>query len=61
VPYRTGHHAGKPPNPGENYTLTLENSKTGELNIFGEKIVKADIMNINERMEKNVFAYLAQR
>ncbi len=30
-------------------------------NILGEKFVKADISNINERIEKNVLAYLAQR
>ncbi|MBW4360466.1 phosphoribosylaminoimidazolesuccinocarboxamide synthase [Flavobacterium taihuense] len=30
-------------------------------NILGEKFVKADITNINERIEKNVLAYLAQR
>ena len=29
-------------------------------NILGEKFVKADISNINERIEKNVLAYLAQ-
>jgi phosphoribosylaminoimidazole-succinocarboxamide synthase len=30
-------------------------------NILGEKFVKADISNINERIEKNVLAYLASR
>ncbi|MBP7470418.1 MAG: phosphoribosylaminoimidazolesuccinocarboxamide synthase [Flavobacterium sp.] len=30
-------------------------------NILGEKFVKADISNINERIEKNVLAYLANR
>jgi phosphoribosylaminoimidazole-succinocarboxamide synthase len=30
-------------------------------NILGEKFVKADISNINERIEKNVLAYLTQR
>ena len=30
-------------------------------NILGEKFVKADISNINESIEKNVLAYLAQR
>ena len=30
-------------------------------NILGEKFVKADISNINERIEKNVIAYLANR
>ena len=30
-------------------------------NILGEKFVKADISNINERIEKNVVAYLASR
>lgn len=30
-------------------------------NILGEKFVKADISNINERIEKNVLAYLAQK
>lgn len=30
-------------------------------NILGEKFAKADISNINERIEKNVLAYLAQR
>ncbi len=30
-------------------------------NILGEKFVKADISNINERIEKNVVAYLANR
>lgn len=30
-------------------------------NIIGEKFVKADISNINERIEKNVLAYLANR
>ncbi|WP_281638303.1 phosphoribosylaminoimidazolesuccinocarboxamide synthase [Flavobacterium marginilacus] len=30
-------------------------------NIIGEKFVKADISSINERIEKNVLAYLAQR
>jgi phosphoribosylaminoimidazole-succinocarboxamide synthase len=30
-------------------------------NILGEKFVKADISNINDRIEKNVLAYLAQR
>ncbi|PKB18554.1 phosphoribosylaminoimidazolesuccinocarboxamide synthase [Flavobacterium sp. 5] len=30
-------------------------------NILGEKFVKADISNINERIEKNVLAYLEQR
>ena len=30
-------------------------------NILGKKFVKADISNINERIEKNVLAYLAQR
>jgi phosphoribosylaminoimidazole-succinocarboxamide synthase len=29
-------------------------------NILGEKFVKADISNINERIEKNVLAYLAR-
>jgi phosphoribosylaminoimidazole-succinocarboxamide synthase len=29
-------------------------------NILGEKFVKADISNINERIEKNVLAYLAK-
>ena len=30
-------------------------------NILGEKFVKADISNINERIEKNVLAYLANK
>jgi len=30
-------------------------------NIIGEKFVKADISNINERIEKNVLEYLAKR
>ena len=30
-------------------------------NILGEKFMKADISNINERIEKNVLAYLSQR
>ena len=30
-------------------------------NILGEQFVKADISNINERIEKNVLAYLANR
>lgn len=30
-------------------------------NILGEKFVKADISNINERIEKNVLAYLAKK
>ncbi len=30
-------------------------------NILGEKFVKADISNINERIEKNVVAYLANK
>jgi len=30
-------------------------------NILGEKFVKADISNINDRIEKNVLAYLANR
>lgn len=30
-------------------------------NILGEKFVKADISNINDRIEKNVLDYLAQR
>jgi len=30
-------------------------------NILGEKFVKADISNINERIEKNVLAYLASK
>jgi phosphoribosylaminoimidazole-succinocarboxamide synthase len=30
-------------------------------NILGEKFVKADISNINERIEKNVLAYLATK
>ena len=30
-------------------------------NILGEKFVKADISNINERIEKNVVTYLAKR
>ncbi|HSD07947.1 phosphoribosylaminoimidazolesuccinocarboxamide synthase [Flavobacterium sp.] len=30
-------------------------------NILGEKFVKADISNINDRIEKNVLAYLEQR
>lgn len=30
-------------------------------NILGEKFVKADISNINERIEKNVLGYLANR
>ena len=30
-------------------------------NILGEKFVKADITNIDERIEKNVLEYLANR
>ena len=30
-------------------------------NILGEKFIKADISNINDRIEKNVLAYLANR
>ena len=30
-------------------------------NIIGEKFVKADISNINERIEKNVLSYLQNR
>ena len=30
-------------------------------NIIGEKFVKADISNINERIEKNVLNYLQNR
>jgi phosphoribosylaminoimidazole-succinocarboxamide synthase len=30
-------------------------------NILGEKFVKADISNIDKRIEKNVLAYLANR
>ena len=30
-------------------------------NILGEKFIKADITNINERIEKNVLAYLAKK
>lgn len=30
-------------------------------NILGEKFVKADISNINERIEKNILAYLAKK
>ena len=30
-------------------------------NILGEKFVKADISNINERIEKNVVGYLANK
>jgi phosphoribosylaminoimidazole-succinocarboxamide synthase len=30
-------------------------------NILGEKFIKADISNINERIEKNVLEYLKNR
>ena len=30
-------------------------------NILGEKFIKADLSNINERIEKNVLAYLKQK
>jgi phosphoribosylaminoimidazole-succinocarboxamide synthase len=30
-------------------------------NILGEKFVKADISNINERIEKNVLAFLKNK
>lgn len=48
------------PNMTEEYIETVS-ERYIELyeNILGEKFVKADISNINERIEKNVLAYLA--